>query len=534
VLVALAAHEAGQVVSWRGGSIETAVAVPAKHQILIRDISEGELIRMYGVTVGRATQDLKVGQYLRTDNVVHATDDVVDGDAAAAWTPPDVSAWAGRTFNGFHRSDGRVGTANVWIVVPLVFCENSNVLALRDAMAEELGYGQAAGYRAEVRRLISMRAEGVSSEQIIGETLTPTDRTISQQFPNVDGLQFLTHNLGCGGTREDAKNLCDLIAGYVDHPNVAGATVLSLGCQNAEARLFTENLAARKRKTAKPLVLLEQQNTRDEIDLISTAIKKTFAGLMVADEARRTPAPLSELTIGVECGASDGFSGISANPAIGRCADLLVALGGSVILSEFPELAGAEADLISRCVDPEAAQRFKDLMRDYSERAVAVGSSFANNPSPGNIRDGLITDAIKSLGAARKGGTSPVVDVIDYPDYVRRKGLTLLCTPGGDMESVTGLVGAGANVVLFSTGLGTPTGNAIAPVLKVSSNTTTAERHAEMIDVDAGPIITGTQSLDEVAARLLEAVIAAASGELTAAQRLGQHDFLPWKRGVSL
>ncbi|MDX1565884.1 MAG: UxaA family hydrolase, partial [Phycisphaeraceae bacterium] len=243
---------------------------------------------------------------------------------------------------------------------------------------------------------------------------------------------------------------------------------------------------------------------------------------------------LDHLVVGVECGASDGFSGISANPAIGRCADMIVALGGSVILSEFPELAGAESDLIGRCVDRSTAERFSELMRDYQGRAEAVKTSFANNPSPGNIRDGLITDAIKSLGAARKGGTSPVVDVIDYPDYVRHKGLTLLCTPGNDMESVTGLVGAGANVVLFSTGLGTPTGNVVAPVVKVSSNTATAQRHPEMIDVDAGPIISGQQSLDQVAARLLEATIAAASGEPTAAQKLGQHDFLPWKRGVSL
>ena len=535
MLVALTDHEAGQTVSCNGRSVRTAGPVPAKHQILVRDIAAGQPVRMYGVTVARALRDLKAGQHLLTDNVEHAVD-AVDGESVRqkTWTAPPIGPWKDRTFQGIHRADGRVGTANVWIVVPLVFCENSNVLALRDAMAEELGYGPRSGYRNAVRRLLDLRRRGAGVEQIVCEPLEPEQAEDHRPFPHVDGLRFLVHNLGCGGTREDAANLCGLIAGYIDHPNVAGATVLSLGCQNAEARLLTENLAERRRDADKPLVLIEQQQTQSETDLMSQAIRQTFAGLMAADEVRRAPASLDHLVVGVECGASDGFSGISANPAIGRCADMIVALGGSVILSEFPELAGAEADLIGRCVDHATAERFSELMRDYQGRAEAVRTSFANNPSPGNIRDGLITDAIKSLGAARKGGTSPVVDVIDYPQSVRKKGLTLLCTPGNDMESVTGLVGAGANVVLFSTGLGTPTGNAVAPVLKVASNTATAQRHPEMIDVDAGPIISGQQSLDEVAARLLEATIAAASGEPTAAQKLGQHDFLPWKRGVSL
>jgi altronate hydrolase len=256
---------------------------------------------------------------------------------------------------------------------------------------------------------------------------------------------------------------------------------------------------------------------------------------MEADKVTRKPAPLSKLTIGLECGGSDGFSGISANPAIGYTSDLLVALGGTVILSEFPELCGVEQNLSDRCVDKETAIRFGTLMRTYNDRAKAVGSGFDMNPSPGNIKDGLITDAIKSAGAAKKGGTSPVTDVLDYPEMVTNPGLNLLCTPGNDVESTTAEVGSGANIVLFTTGLGTPTGNPIAPVIKLSSNTTLYNKMNDIIDINTGTIIDGEETVEQAGERIMDYVIKVASGEIEVSSvRHKQNDFIPWKRGVSL
>ncbi len=256
---------------------------------------------------------------------------------------------------------------------------------------------------------------------------------------------------------------------------------------------------------------------------------------MEANRAQRAPAPLSAITLGLKCGGSDGFSGISANPTLGYVSDLLSEIGAKTILSEFPELHGVEQELINRCVSDELAQRFYDLMHAYSARAKAVQSGFEMNPSPGNIEDGLTTDAIKSAGAARKGGVGPIRGVLDYPQYATTPGLNLLCTPGNDVECVTAQAGAGANLVLFTTGLGTPTGNPVAPVVKISTNSTLAERMGDIIDFDAGGIVTGDSTIEDCAGKLLEFCIEVANGErMTKAETLGQNDFIPWKRGVSL
>lgn len=269
--------------------------------------------------------------------------------------------------------------------------------------------------------------------------------------------------------------------------------------------------------------------------MIVDAIRTTFKGLVEANKITREPAPLSELTVGVKCGGSDGFSGISANPAVGYSADLLVALGAKVLLAEFPELCGAEQQMIDRCVTKEAAEKFIHLMQTYDALANKVGSGFYMNPSPGNIKDGLITDAIKSTGAARKGGTSPVVDVLDYTEPATKAGLSLVCTPGNDVEATTGKAAAGATLILFTTGLGTPTGNPVAPTIKLSTNSTLAKRMGDIIDIDTGGIITGEKTIEQMGEEILEYCIKAASGEvIPKAVLLGQDDFIPWKRGVSL
>ena len=257
--------------------------------------------------------------------------------------------------------------------------------------------------------------------------------------------------------------------------------------------------------------------------------------MIEANKIARRPAAVSHLVLGLECGGSDGFSGISANPVLGATADLLVALGGTAVLSEFPELNGVEQELINRCETGTNAEKFASLMRSYSNRALAVGAGFEKNPSPGNIKDGLITDAMKSAGAAKKGGTSPITDVLDYAEPVSKKGLNLLCTPGNDVESTTGLAGSGATIICFTTGLGTPTGNPLAPVIKISSNNDLSRRMVDIIDFNAGDIITGSASVEEKAVELLEYIIQVASGKsIPAAVRLGQDDFIPWKRGISL
>ena len=269
--------------------------------------------------------------------------------------------------------------------------------------------------------------------------------------------------------------------------------------------------------------------------MLTKAIQKTFIGLTEANKLTRKPAPLSKLKIGLECGGSDGFSGISANPAVGHVSDLLSALGGSSILSEFPELCGVEQELINRTTDNKSAEKFVELMRAYSSAAVAAGSGFDMNPSPGNIKDGLITDAMKSAGAAKKGGTSPINDVLDYGEYVTKPGLNLLCTPGNDVESTTAMAGSGASIILFTTGLGTPTGNPVAPVVKISSNTRLAEKMPDIIDVNAGEVIEGTKTIEQVGEEMFDYIIEVANGTVkTKAMELNQIDFIPWKRGVSL
>ncbi|MDF1550878.1 MAG: UxaA family hydrolase, partial [Bacteroidales bacterium] len=348
-------------------------------------------------------------------------------------------------------------------------------------------------------------------------------------------VKFITHQGGCGGIRQDAESLANLLAGYVNNPNVAGATVLSLGCQNLQVQLFTDALHRINPDIKKPVLIYEQQKIGTVDEMLNIIITESFEAIKKANKIQRQPAPLSKLKVGLECGGSDGFSGISANPTLGYTSDLLVALGGAAILSEFPELCGVEQEIINRCVTDESANRFLSLMKAYEKSVVNAGSGFDMNPSPGNIKDGLITDAMKSAGAAKKGGTSPVVDVLDYGEYINKPGLNLLCTPGNDVESTTAMVGSGANIVLFTTGLGTPTGNPITPVIKLSSNSELAKKMPDIIDVDTGKIITGEKTIEEMAEELLDFIIEVASGRIkTKAALLNQSDFIPWRRGVSL
>jgi altronate hydrolase len=536
-LVALTDLQKAEIVRLHGENYTLLSDVPAKHKFLAQDVATGGDIIMYGLLVGKAVENLRRGDLLTTRNIRHAAATFHQAETAAPrWIPPDISSWQNKSFLGFYRDDGQVGSRNYWLVLPLVFCENRNLGVLKQAFEEELGFAAPQIYRRQVAEMARLYREG-KSEELKSAAFGEMQRTGGAQklFQNIDGIKFLLHEAGCGGTHEDARNLCGLMAGYIHHPNVAGATVLSLGCQHAQVPMLLEEIKRRDPNFKKPLLIFEQQKSPSEAAMMSRAIRETFLGMAEADKITRQPAPLSKLTLALQCGGSDGFSGLSANPAIGHTADLVAALGGTGILSEFPELCGVEQQLIDRCVRKEVADRFAKLMRDYAARAKAVFASFEMNPSPGNIRDGLLTDAMKSAGAAKKGGTSPVTAALDYPEYATQPGLNLHCTPGNDVESVSAQVGAGANIVLFTTGLGTPTGNPIAPVLKIATNSNLAQRMSDIIDIDTGGIITGETSIEKMGEEILGRVIQVASGEArTKAELLSQDDFIPWKRGVSL
>jgi altronate hydrolase len=525
VAVALVNLTAGEQINFEGETITIVSDVKAKHKIALTDFQVGDRIIMYGVLVGKASAFIGKGDLLSTFNVKHESDKVTGKTETIGWNVPNIDKWKDRTFLGYHREDGQVGTENVWLFFPLVFCENRNIEILKDIFEKELMKPKENDYQLLLRSLVNSES---------GSSATAEKSNESDLFKNIQ-VKFITHQGGCGGIRQDSHSLAKLLAGYVNNPNVAGATVLSLGCQNLQIQIFKDALDEINPNNKKPVLIYDQQQIGTIETMLSSVVKDTFEAIKKANELERTPAPLSKLKIGLECGGSDGFSGISANPTLGVTSDLLTALGGTTILSEFPELCGVEQELVNRCVEDEAGVRFLELMKWYEKTVVDAGSGFDMNPSPGNIKDGLITDAMKSAGAAKKGGTSPIVGVSDYGEYITKPGLNLLCTPGNDVECTTAMVGSGANMVLFTTGLGTPTGNPIAPVVKISSNSDLAKKMSDIIDIDTGGIITGEKTIDEMADEMLEFIIDVASGKvITKAALLNQNDFIPWKRGVSL
>ncbi|GEN77158.1 UxaA family hydrolase [Chryseobacterium hagamense] len=526
VIVALLDLPAGESVHLDGSDYTVLKDTKAKHKFAAVDFNEGDQIIMYGVIVGKANRFIAKGEVITTENVKHQSAKVEGKTGTQDWTPPDITKWKDRTFMGYHREDGQVGTENVWLFFPLVFCENKNIETLKNIFEKELLHDKASRHQLLLRSLLN----GGSGTDLAVEEEEPDTRI----FKNIDA-RFITHQGGCGGIRQDAEALGRLFAGYVNNPNVAGATVLSLGCQNLQVQIFMDALHTLAPGNKKPIVVYEQQKSGTIDEMLTGVIRDSYEGIKKANETQRKPASITKLNIGLECGGSDGFSGISANPVLGEVSDIMAAIGGTTMLAEFPELCGVEQELVNRCVHEEDGVKFLKLMKDFENSVVAAGSGFDMNPSPGNIKDGLITDAMKSAGASKKGGSAPIVEVLDFTEYATKPGLNLLCTPGNDAECTTALVGSGATVVLFTTGLGTPMGNPIAPVVKISSNTALAEKMPDIIDFNAGTVISGEKTIPETAEELLEFIIQVASGEAkTKAGLLNQHDFIPWRRGVSL
>lgn len=508
--------------------------IPAKHKFVTRDFALGKAIKMYGVVVGKAIVPIKKGGLIHTENLKHASEDYsIDKKKPYFWTPPDATTFIDRTFMGYHRTDDSIGTANYWLFIPTVFCENRNLEIIKEAFYQELGYAQPDKYKVFTRELANAFIQNENIESINFESKIQHSKL--KIFPNLDGIKFLTHQGGCGGTRQDSAILSKLLAAYADHPNVCGITIMNLGCEHLQAEALKKDIFDRNPKFDKPILTFSQQKGGTEENIVSEAIKQTFIQLIEVNKIERKPASISHIKLGVKCGGSDGFSGISANPALGYAADLLVACGGTVMMAEFPELNGVEQEMVDRSINQGVAEKFIHLMRAYSAQAEAAGSGFYMNPSPGNIKDGLITDAIKSCGAARKGGFSPVTQVLDYTEKSTKTGLNLVCTPGNDVEATTGKTASGANVICFTTGLGTPTGNPICPVVKISTNNALTIRMPDIIDINTGSIITGEKTISEMGEEILEFILKVASGEIIPkAVLLGQDDFIPWKRGVSL
>ena len=539
VLVALQDLKKGTHINQYGCDFSLSTDISAKHKFSTKALNTSDEVYMYGVLVGKATQPIAQGEWVSTANLTHKAEKygIEKRKPYTGWSAPNISKWQNRTFLGYHRSDGSVGTRNFWLVIPLVFCENRNIMILKDAFERELGFAQPEKYRYQVRQLIELYQEDKISEidEFAFEDKKDTQILKNAIFPNVDGIKFLTHEMGCGGTNQDCQVLAEVFAGMCINPNVAGITVLSLGCQKTQIEDLQAEISNKTNHFNKPILYYNQQTYGTEHALMSAAVRGTFKGLIEINKIVRKPAPLSKINLGLKCGGSDGFSGISANPALGHASDILVTLGGTTLLAEFPELCGVEQDLINRCEHTSDAEKFITLMETYSAQSEADGSGFDMNPSKGNIKDGLITDAIKSAGAAKKGGNAPVAGVLNYTEQPQKPGLQLLCTPGNDVLATTGMAASGANLIVFTTGLGTPTGNAITPTVKVSTNSHLAAKMPDIIDFDAGKVISGEETIAENGEAMLEYIIGLASGEyLTKAEILGQDDFIPWRRGVNL
>jgi altronate hydrolase len=469
------------------------------HRFATSAIPAGDFVRQYGQPIGTST-GIEVGDPISHANMTNDVPVVRDLPAdlhtpPPAYLPEDQIA----TWMGYRRPDGRVGTRNFVLIVPTSMCASHE------------------------------------SQQIA----TIADFTLFNraQYPNVDGIVAIPHNKGCGCS--DGSNIevmLRTLSNYASHPNVGGVIFIGLGCEKTNLTAVERYLQKEHVDLGKPVVRFGIQETGGTQAVIDRGLKEVAAMLPVVNEARRTEASLRELVLGVKCGGSDGFSGLSANPALGRAADLLVRSGGTVIITEVPEFCGAEHILAQRARDRATGEAVYRMVDWYKEYASKFGTVLNENPSPGNVAGGLLNITIKSLGAIAKAGTTRVEGVTDYAAAPTGHGLWLMQGPGYDQESTPGLVAAGAQVVVFTTGRGTTIGNAIAPVVKLASNTAVYERMSRDLDLSAGGIIDGTETIEEVGVRVLEHVRRVASGEVLAhAEETKHREFGIWaEQSVSL
>ena len=478
--------------------IEILGEIPPGHRFATSDIPAGEFVLQFGQPIGTSL-GIKQGEQITHDNMTDDVPIVRELPENLHTAPPDYFPVSERaTFMGYRRPDGRVGTRNYVLIVPTSMCASHEALQ------------------------ISTIAE-----------FTLYDRL---KYPNVDGVVAIPHNKGCGcqeGSTIDV--MLRTLSNYADHPNVGGVILIDLGCEKTNLSQVEKYLLKREKAFNKPVAKIGIQEVGGTQAAIQRGLKEVEQMLPVVNETSREVCPVSELVLGVKCGGSDGFSGISANPSLGRAADLLVRSGGTVLITEVPEFCGAEHLLAYRAKDVETGRAVYRMVDWYKEYASKFGAVLNNNPSPGNVTGGLLNITIKSLGAIAKAGTTRVEGVIEYAETPSCRGLNLMQGPGYDQESTPGLVAAGATVVVFTTGRGTTIGNAIAPVIKLASNTPIFERMANDLDLSAGGVIDGTETIDEVGKRVFDHIVDVATGTQAKAEVHKHREFQFWaEQTVSL
>lgn len=482
-----------------GAVVRVTATVNPGHRFAIRNIPAGEFVRQYGQPIGTSL-GIGAGDFISHDNM---SDDVpvVRGLPDDLKTPPpDYFPLDQRaTFRGFRRRDGRVGTRNFVLIVPTSMCASHEAQQI-SMMAEFLHYNR-------------------------------------EKYPNVDGVVAIPHNKGCGcqdGSTLDV--MLRTLSNYADHPNVGGVILIDLGCEKTNLAQVEKYLLGNNRSFDKPVAKIGIQEVGGTQAAIERGLKEVEAMLPEVDRAVREEVSIGELVLGVKCGGSDGFSGISANPSLGRAADLLVRSGGTVLITEVPEFCGAEHILATRAKDAETGRSIYRMVDWYKNYASKFGAVLNQNPSPGNLMGGLLNITIKSLGAMSKAGTTRVEGVVEYAETPKSHGLHLMQGPGYDQESTPGLVAAGATIVVFTTGRGTTIGNAIAPVIKLASNTRVFERMSNDLDLSAGGVIDGIESIDQVGQRVFDHLQRVASGDVQAKAEIHKHrEFQFWaEQTVSL
>lgn len=490
----------GTVVSLPDGGTLTIISdVQPGHRFSTREIHAGEFVLQYGQPIGTSL-GIKAGELVSHDNMTNDVPIVRDLAEDLHTPEPDYfEASETGTFKGFRRSDGRVGTRNFILIVPTSMCASHEATQIA-MMAEFLHYKR-------------------------------------DKYPNVDGVVAIPHNKGCGC--QDGSNLDVMLrtlSNYADHPNVGGVILMDLGCEKTNLQYVEKYLYKRDKSFNKRVEKIGIQEVGGTQAAIEHGLKIVQEMLEEVNETEREDVPVSELVLGVKCGGSDGFSGISANPSLGYTSDLLVKSGGTVLITEVPEFCGAEHILVSRAKDAETGRKIYAMVDWYKDYAAKFGAILNQNPSPGNIAGGLLNITIKSLGAIAKAGTTRVEGVVEYAEVPETRGLNLMQGPGYDQESTPGLVAAGATIVVFTTGRGTTIGNAIVPVVKLTSNTPVFERMSGDLDLSAGGVIDGTETIEEVGTRLFEHIKKVASGDELAKAEIHKHrEFQFWaEQAVSL
>jgi altronate hydrolase len=482
VLVALRDLQPGETVRAGSDSIVARTAVPRGHKIAVSAIAAGSLVRKYGWPIGRATSDISSGEHVHTHNLATTLTSHSDYQYAPSAPAGSTGPTEPRTFMGYRRRNGRVGTRNELWVVCTVGCVARTARRIAD----------------------------VAEERLRGK---------------VDGVYALTHPFGCSQLGDDLAHTRQLLASLVTHPNAGGVLVVGLGCENNQlaAMLGTAEFDPERVRS------FNAQAVSDEVEEGVHALEEL--GALLARDTRE-PCPLSDLVLGLKCGGSDAFSGLTANPLVGRISTEVARAGGTPILTEIPETFGAEQLLMARAVDKSVFDAVGTLVNDFKHYFTAAGQPVSENPSPGNQAGGITTLEEKSLGAVQKAGEAPLTQVLRYGERVRRSGLALLEAPGNDAISGTALAAAGATLLLFTTGRGTPLGFP-APTLKISSNSALAQAKPRWIDFDAGTLLTGA-AMEERSRALLDLIVATASGQPTCAERNGERELAIWKTGVTL